>query len=282
VLDVALGIVEIADAAMLRAMRSVSVQRGYDPRDFALAAFGGAGPLHAVALAAEMGVRTVVVQPQPGIASALGLLVTDLKHEFSSTWITPTEGIDQKELGALFGHLEEQAMEAFRGEAVAPTAVSLRRLLDMRYDGQSYQLVVPVERTDDGTFDLPGAIAAFHATHERTYGYAEPQEPTVIVNVRLTATGTIDKPAGLSRWPASSAPADRAEPEFRPVTFRGLGTVDTPVYYRPALALGWTAAGPAVIEEDDSATLVHPGWRATVGSDFNLLITIDAAASDDE
>jgi N-methylhydantoinase A len=279
-MDVALGIVEIADAAMLRAMRTVSVQRGYDPRDFVLAAFGGAGPLHAVALAAEMGVTTVVVQPQPGIASALGLLVTDLRHEFSTTWIIPTERADQAELAALFAHLEEQALAAFRGEAFAPTAIDVRRFLDMRYDGQSYQLVVPVE-TADGSLDLPAAIAAFHATHERTYGYAEPREPTVIVNVRLTATGTIDKPAGLSRWPGDPNRLDGGEPVSRPVTFRGPGTVDTPVFYRPALAPGWTATGPAVIEEDDSATLVHPGWRATVGADFNLLVTAAGPGSDD-
>jgi N-methylhydantoinase A len=273
VIDVALGIIDIANAAMVRAIRSVSVQRGYDAREFTLGAFGGAGPLHAAALAQEMGIKTLIVQPQPGIASALGLLVTDIKHEFSTTWMRATADIDPQELEAVFAALEVRAQTAIDGDSMDVVSVEMHRALDMRYDGQSYQLVVPVG-DEPGALDIAAAQDAFHALHEQTYGYAEATEPTGVVNVRLTAVSRIRKPAGLSRWPDTSDARGRQD-DRRQVIFGGLGSVDTPILARGALSPGWKAAGPLVIEEADSATLVPPGWMASVSDNFDLVLTAE-------
>ncbi|MBV9169045.1 MAG: hydantoinase/oxoprolinase family protein, partial [Chloroflexi bacterium] len=265
------GIVEIANAAMVRAIRIVSVQRGYDPREFALVAFGGAGPLHALALAEEMGVPRVVVQPRPGLASALGLLVTDLKHDYATTWIEATARVDPERLERLFAELEHQGRTMLQREGVASAQASFGRRLEMRYLGQSYQLTIPVPGPF-GPTELADAVERFHAAHEAAYGYAEPAEPTEVVNVRVSAVGRIDKPrlgpAGVQR--RAGQPDGRQEP--RPVFFRSLGFVTTDILDRRLLAPEQAFDGPAVVEEHDSTTLVQPGWRGRVDPVGNLLI----------
>jgi N-methylhydantoinase A len=275
--DTALGIVDIANAAMVRAMRAVSVQRGFDVREFTLAAFGGAGPLHAAALAEEVGMSSVIVQPQPGIASALGLLVTDVKHEFSTTWIRPTTDIASEQLEEVFASLQARAAEALRGDSIDVVDVTMQRALDMRYDGQSYQLVVPVG--EGGVVDLAHAEQAFHQLHDLTYGYAESSEPTSVVNVRLTAVARINKPAGLSAWPDRGATQDSSLVR-RPVTFRGTGAVETPVATRSALRPGWQHQGPVIVEEADSTTVVPQGWTVSVSERYDLMLTRDTDEDD--
>jgi N-methylhydantoinase A len=268
----ALGIVEIANAAMVRAIRAVSVQRGHDAREFALIAFGGAGPLHAVALAEEMGIDTVIVQPQPGIASALGLLVTDIKHEYSTTWMRDTGQIDPVELDKLFASMEAQATTAIEEDAVDVLELTFNRALDMRYDGQSYQLVVPVQTTS-GLPNLDEAVADFNRIHDRTYGYSEPSEPTTVVNVRLTAVGASRKPAQLSEWPHEANGEAATGSPARSVLFADGQARETQVFSRAGLRPGWQAVGPTIIDEADSTTVIPEGWRVTVSPEWNLLIT---------
>jgi N-methylhydantoinase A len=268
----ALGILDIASAAMARAAQTISVERGYDPRDFALAAFGGAGPLHAAQLAEELGISEIIVQPRPGIASAIGLLATDLRFELSKTWLRSADRVSSEELFNVFGSLERAACSALANEADSITEVRIIKALDMRYEGQSYQLVVPLD-TDIGMEDaIMAAQQEFHQLHEKRYGHAEPSEPVEVVNVRLSAIGVlrdalseaeIEHPNEGDGYPSSK----------RNVTFARRMVIETPVYERANLPVGWHLVGPAVIEENDSTTLVPPGWEVAVQSGANLLIT---------
>jgi N-methylhydantoinase A len=271
--EAAQGIIEIADAAMVRAMRVVSVQRGYDPRDFALVAFGGAGPVHAVALAAAMSIARVIVPTRPGLASAIGLLVTDLKHEYSVTRVEKTQSADPAAMEAAFARLESEGRRTLQREGVEERAMSVLRHVDIRYIGQSYELTLPVESRPVDSAEVQRLGHHFHAAHEQSYGYAEATEPTEIVNLRVTALGTVAKP-GLLAGAAndgSGGPAPRSA--RRPIFFKNLGYVESAVVGRAGLRPGDSVAGPAAVESADSTVLVHPGWVATVDSASNLVIS---------
>jgi N-methylhydantoinase A len=275
--DAAMGIVEIADAAMVRALRLATVQRGHDPRGFALVAYGGAGPLHAVALAAEMGIPRVIVQPRPGLASALGLLVTDVRHEYALTRLERTERADAGELEAAFAAMERQGRETLAREGVDDRAMVFERRADLRYYGQSYQLTVPADRRPIDRAAIAELVRAFNRTHETLYGYAEPSEPVEIVNVRSTAIGRLARP----RATAPADPDDRTDASAvkatRPVFFAGEGFVDTRIYDRYRLRPGECLDGPAVVEERDSTVLVHPRWTARVDDAGNLVLSATRA-----
>jgi N-methylhydantoinase A len=258
VVEVANAVVEIANAAMVNAIRLVSVQRGYDPREFVLVAFGGAGPAHACRLAAETEMPRVLVPMSPGIFSALGLLVTDLKHEYSRTLMQRLDSLDAAAVEAAFGALAEQGRAALAREGVAGGAMQFDRQVDLRYVGQSYELTVPYGGE---------LVDRFHREHDRAYGYSAPGEPVELVNVRLTAVGRIAKPQ-----PPEVPPGDAAPRGTRPVYFAPGGFVDCPVYDRYSLGAGARLSGPAIVEELDSTTVVGPGYRATVDRFGNLLL----------
>ena len=195
VVEVAHGIVEIANAAMANALRLVSVQRGYDPRDFALVAFGGAGPVHANRLAAENEIGTTVIPMSPGTTSALGLLVTDLKHDFSLTLI---ERLDRLDPAALERALPRPGSAGAGGAGGATgwprRTMSFQRQVDLRYVGQSYELTVPLPAGRLDADELARVAGRFHREHDRAYGFSAPGEPVEIVTLRLTAIGAIAKP----------------------------------------------------------------------------------------
>jgi N-methylhydantoinase A len=265
VTQAAYGIVEIANAAMVNALHLISVQRGYDPRDFVLVGFGGAGPVHANAIAREAEMPTLVVPPSPGIFSATGLLTTDLKRDAAVTVMRRLDELEQAELEEVFARLERAGAEELRREGVASDRIEFVRQLDVRYVGQSYELTV------EAGADL---LARFHAEHERTYGFAAPEEPVELVSVRLTTVGRIEKPPA----PVLDAEGPARPKGERPVYFAETdGFVDCPVYDRYALAAGTTLAGPAVVEELDSTTLVHPGFDVRVDGRGNLVIERRAA-----
>jgi N-methylhydantoinase A len=260
VTQAAYGIVEIANAAMVNALHLISVQRGYDPRDFVLVGFGGAGPVHANAIAREAEMPTLVVPPSPGVFSATGLLTTDLKRDAAVTVMRRLDELEQGELDEVFTRLEQAGAEELRREGVASDRIEFVRQLDVRYVGQSYELTVEAGAS---------LLARFHAEHERTYGFAAPEEPVELVSVRLTTVGRIEKPP--ARVVDAAGPA-RPKGE-RPVYFAETdGFVDCPVYDRHALAAGANLAGPAVVEELDSTTLVHPGFDVRVDDRGNLVI----------
>ena len=267
------GIVEIANAAMVNALRVMTVQRGYDPRDMAMVAFGGAGPLHANRLCAEMSIGLLIVPPSPGTASALGLLVTDLKHEFSRTRIMTEGHEDIGEINRIFSEMEEEGRAALHREGLGDERISFVRHVEMRYSGQSHELAVECPA---GTLTSTGIEAVrnrFHIEHDRSYGHGYPDEATEMVNFRLAALGSIAKPRLREIEPASG-PALDARKGTRPVWFGSAdGFVATPVYDRSRLAAEHRFEGPAIVEEMDSTTLVLPDYRVVVDRFGNLLIT---------
>ena len=226
VTEAANGIVEIANAAMVNALHLISVQRGYDPRDFVLVGFGGAGPVHANALARDAEMPTLLIPRSPGIFSATGLLTTDLKRDTATTIMRRLDDLDHGEVAATFARLEEAGRAELEREGLGGEAIEFLRQVDLRYVGQSFELTIPAG---------DGLLERFHAEHDRTYGFSAPGEPVEVVSLRLTSIGRIAKP-----------PARRLEPggqpepkERRPVYFAEAGDyVDCPIYDRYALGAG--------------------------------------------
>lgn len=271
VVQAAHGIVEIANAAMASAIRLISVQRGYDPREYALVAFGGAGPLHACRLAAELELPLIIVPPSPGTTSALGLLVSDLRHDYTKTLRRLTRELGTMELERICSDMETEAHGALLAEGVPLNRISYSRHLEMRYAGQSYELTVelPNRAVDERT--IPNAEAAFHRLHEQAYGHAAIDEPTMVVNVRVTGIGGIPKPT-LRR--SGDSPGALTGRGHRKVYFSEAGGfIDTPIFLRSTLADAVAVMGPAVIEEMDSTTVVFPEFVAVVDEQANLRIT---------
>jgi N-methylhydantoinase A len=273
VVTAANGIVEIANTAMINALRLVSVQRGYDPREFVLVPFGGGGGVHANRLAAELQIPLTIVPPAPGVFSASGLLVTDLKHEYSITRIRRIDQADVAEIAAVFESMAAQGSALLTREGVPAAAMIFNRHLDMRYVGQSWELSIPVL---DGAIDqaaIDRVVATFHAEHKRAYGHNTPGAPTEFVNLRLAAIGQIQKP---QQKVVPSAAGDELHPmpkTCRPVYFaESGGFVDTAVHLRYSLGAGAMLHGPAIIEEIDATVVLHPGFRAKVDGLGNLLI----------
>jgi N-methylhydantoinase A len=265
VTEAANGIVEIANAAMVNALHLISVQRGYDPRDFVLVGFGGAGPVHANALARDAEMPTLLIPPSPGIFSATGMLTTDLKRDAAVTMLRRLDDVDEAEVEATFAQLEETGRAELAREGLAGDAIEFLRQIDLRYIGQSYELTIAAG---------DGLLERFHAEHDRTYGFAAAGEPVEVVSLRLTSIGRIAKPP-----PRRLEPAAAPEPKSRrPVYFAEAGDyVDCPIYDRYALGASAALAGPAVVEEFDSTTVVHPGFGMRVDDVGNLIIEREGA-----
>src|SRR5262249_22330114 len=266
----AAGIVEIANAHMIGALRLVSVQRGYDPRDFVLVAFGGAGPLHANALARELSIPAVLVPPNPGIASAVGMLMTDLRHEFVATRRMRLDALTPAALEALFADFLAEGSARLDRDGVQPADRQMLRSVDLRYHGQSFELPIVVPPGALTVADIARLRAEFDAAHERAYGYAAPEDDVELVNVRPAAIGTTPPPRRAPP-PAGGDEPGAALKGTREVWFAG-GWQKTRVFDRAKLLSGNVIAGPAIVEEVDASTLVHLGWEATVDEHANLLL----------
>ena len=272
VVEAAQGIIEIANAAMVNALRLVSVQRGLDPRDFVLVAFGGAGPLHANRLAEEIEAPVTVIPISPGATSAIGLLVTDLTHDYATSFIQRTDQADLDAIENAFRPLEEQGKNALEREGVDPRQMSLRRQLEMRYVGQSFELVIPLAEGGQRMFEVDEVVKRFHEDHQATYGTSTTDAPVEIVNLRVTAIGRIDKPK-LREIGRAGGDVSAAQKATRPVYFRETtGMVECPIYDRYALGAEMTVEGPAVVEEVDSTIVIHSGYEASVDRFGNLLL----------
>ena len=269
--EAAHGIVEIANTAMVNALRLVSVQRGYDPRDFALVAFGGAGPAHANRLAALTDIPVAIIPQSPGTASALGLLVTDLKHDYATTLIQRLDRVAPHALEQTFRELEAQGRETLGREGMAEAAMEFRRQADLRYVGQSHELTLPLTTEALGSAQLEQLLDQFHRTHDRAYGFSAPGEDVELVSVRLSAIGQIAKPALA---PLAKAAEEATAKGQRPVYFaESEGYVDCPVYDRYALGAGAVVQGPAIVEEIDSTTVVHPQYQVRVDEVGQMVLT---------
>jgi len=268
------GIITVVNANMVRGIRRVSVEKGHDPRDFALVAFGGAGPLHGVELAQALNMKRVVVPLYPGIASAFGMLSADVRHDYVLTKIGIADQLNLKELGTQFREMESQAarqlaLEGFQG----PMAELLRRV-DMRYLGQSYELSIPAPAGPITAEIISTLINDFHRSHEQAYGYARQGEKVEVVNLRLVALGKLPRSETAGRWPSQGKPPQPVD--HRAVLFGGQ-LHRTPIYQRAHLLQGRPLEGPVIIEQLDSTTVVPPGCRATVAAGGNILIEIGEA-----
>jgi N-methylhydantoinase A len=269
-LAAAAGIVEIANAHMIGAMRLVSVQRGYDPREFVLVAFGGAGPLHANALARELGIPAVLVPPNPGIACAVGMLMTDLRHEFVTTRRLRLDTLTPATLEALFAEFLKEGAARLDRDGVPAADRRMLRSVDLRYHGQSFELPIAVPPGALTTADVARLRTEFDAAHERAYGYAAPEDAVELVNVRLAAIGVTPRPR-RAPLPEGGPDPGAALKGMREVWFTE-GWRKTGVFDRTKLLRGNVIAGPAMVEEPDASTLVHPGWEAAVDQHGHLLV----------
>ncbi len=270
--DVALGIVEIANNAMVGALRQVSIQRGYDPRDFLLVAFGGAGPVHANRLAAELEMPSVLVPTSPGTTSAMGLLVTDIKHDYSMALIERADQLDFRTVESQFARMKSEGEAALASEDVASESMRFVYQADTRYVGQSYELTITLPDAGLKSDQLPGVLEQFHNEHERAYGFKADDEPVEFVALRLSAIGVIEKPRSRE-VDVGSGDAASAVKGTRLVYFaESDGYVDCPVYDRYWLKSGDEVEGPALVEEVDSTVVVHPGWGAEVDGFGNLFL----------
>ncbi len=258
--EAASAILTVANANMADAVRLISIRRGYDPRDFTLVVFGGAGPLHGAALAKELSIPRVIVPPNPGIASALGCLLVDIRHDLSAMYLEPFSDIDTADLEHEFVALEEEAKERLDAEGVPESQMSLSRQIAMRYVGQWRSLTVELDGLS-GSYDR--LIEEFHREHERQFAYSQRGAPVEIYQLAVRAVGITRKPE-LQREEAD-ANVDPSPSQSREVWFTELGGyVSTPVYDRGELSAGTALQGPAVIEQLDSTVVVPPGVRARV------------------
>ena len=265
----AAAVISIVNHAMAEVLKIVSVQRGHDPRDFVLAAFGGAGPLHAAALAGELGIAEVICPPIPGAFSALGLIATDLKRDYVQTLFITADTADPATLEAAFLALEKKGCAMLDRAGIAPERQRFERAVDARYERQSYELTIPVPRHIDQT-SLQKIAEAFHSRHLQTYGHDNRSEPVKIVNVRVAAIGMIP-PLMIRDIPADVG--TEAIKSRRQLWFHETGEVNAPVYARSRMPLGLKMAGPAVIESLESTILVPPRWQANVAENGFVLLT---------
>jgi N-methylhydantoinase A len=265
----AAAVIDVVNNAMAEVLKIVSVQRGHDPRDFVLAAFGGAGPLHAAALASELGIAEVICPPIPGAFSALGLVGTDLKRDYVQTLFSTAGIADPAAVEAAFVVLESKGAAMLDRAGVAPERRRFERSVDARYPRQSYELRVPVPPSTVDKASLEKIAESFHARHRKTYGHQNRDEPVQLVNVRIAAIGAI--PALLVRNRTSPQGTNPVKSE-RQIWFRETGAIRATIYDRRLMPSGLTVSGPAVIESLDSTILVPPDWQAKMNQDGFILL----------
>jgi N-methylhydantoinase A len=259
--EAAARIVEVLNSNMAQALRIVSVERGHDPREFSLIAFGGAGPVHAAALAEELAIPEVIIPPAPGAFSALGLVATDLKRDYARTLYADLTVVDPGRVDAAFAAMATAGLAMLEAAAVPKQRQALLRFADVRYRRQAYELTLPVEDGPVTRSMLDQLAAAFHDKHEQTYGHANRAEAVQLVNLRLTALGRLADLPFVQQSDLATARVRRRE-----VWFPSCGFVSIEVHWRNGLAAGRVLDGPVIIEALDSTTVVPPGWSGRIDS----------------
>jgi N-methylhydantoinase A len=267
------GILRIAVTAMSYAVKGVTTERGLDAGDFALVAYGGAGPLHAVQVAREIGMRTVIVPPAPGVFSAFGMLFSDLRYDYVRTWFKRLEDASFDQIERVYRDLEGQGRAAIAGTSVKPQKIIVKRAADMRYVGQEHAVTVDLPLVVFAQQNRPAIKRAFDAMHELRYGTSAPDERAEIVSLRSTVTGLMRKPPQERIKRGKTAPDKAAFSGQRPVHFGGRFK-PTPTYARSALLAGNRIDGPALVEEHASTTVLLPGDKLEVDIYGNLVIAV--------
>ncbi len=282
--EAAAGVFRIINQNMADAAKVVSVQRGHDPREYALVSAGGACSIHACKIAEEVGSRTVIVPRAASVFCALGMLETDIRLDTVRTFNAFLPGMDLEELNRVIGQVEEQSLRGLLQEGVERGRTALLRFLDVRYVGQHHEVTVEIPHGRPiAEADLEGIAGAFHTAHERLYTYCTPENPLEIMNLRVTAVGVVDKArleeagGGAAVEPVQAAGASKGS---RPVYFAGQGgPTDTPVYDRERLLPGARLRGPAVVEERITTVVVHPGWQMEVDRFGNIVMEMTEVPS---
>ena len=270
-IEMARSIVEIAVSKMSLAVRGVSVERGFDPRDFAMVAMGGAGPIHALAIARELHIPTVIIPVLPAHFSALGMLLCDLRHDYVRTHLGLLDSLRSEDVHHVFDEMISEGCDALKQEGVNNSAMKFQRYIDLRYEGQEFSLQVPVSDTEILKMNILKIRKRFDEMHDRNFGHSAPDEPLEVVNLRLTAKGVRSK----VKMPNV---IKRGKPI--PMNQRNvcLGKTDRfikcPVFFRPTLAAGAKIEGPAIIEEYASTTVLFEGDHATISPTGEVVIKV--------
>ncbi|MEZ5853236.1 MAG: hydantoinase/oxoprolinase family protein [Hyphomicrobiaceae bacterium] len=265
------GIIDIVDNNMVGALKVMSVERGLDPSDFTLAAFGGAGPVHGARLMRLLGTPRLLVPRYPGILCAMGLLATDLRYDFAVTRLQRAPGYDIPEIKRAYAELQAEADARLQSDAIPQARRRFRRSADLRYHQQGVEIAVPFEADDVTAQTLAQLVEAFHVRHYELYTFADPNQPVEIVNLRIEATGLMDHVAlpEIEKAPAMSTPRPAGT---RRATLAGAEPESTPTYRREDLLAGHTITGPAIVDQLDTTTGILPGQMARVDAYGNLII----------
>jgi N-methylhydantoinase A len=265
----AAAIREIVNNGMAEALRIVSIERGHDPREFCLMAFGGAGPLHAAALAEELEIPRVIVPPIPGGFSALGLVGTDVRRDYARTLYQPLSDLEARDISAVWSELITEGKHMLKESGIPASRWQFHRSADLRYTRQAYELNVTADEGEFTTTAKDQLADRFHARHEQTYGHQNPNEPVHLVTLRLTAVGKLDR-LEITHRPD---PIGNSEKSRRSAWFSDVGTVECAVHDRSRLDATAQLTGPAIVESLDSTLVIPPGWSAS--NDHRGFITME-------
>ncbi len=274
VMATAQGIISVVTANMAKAIRVISVQRGHDPRDYTLVAFGGAGPLHAGRLARELDISRIMVPRNPGILCAMGLLLTDLRADFASTRLTTLDSSAIPGISSAFDDLKLRAEAWFDEEHIEPASRRTTRTVDMRYAGQNYELPVPLPDGAVTQASLDALAAGFAAAHQRQFGFVAEGEAVQLVTFRVEAAGVVPKASFQPRADAGEDASAAIVAQREMWLPEAGGFVSCPVYDREKLDCGNRIAGPAIVEQMDATTVILPGMTATVEPYLNMIVEV--------
>ena len=263
------GVLDIINAKMADAIRTITIRRGIDPRDFSLVAFGGAGPAQAAALAEELQIREVIVPVYPGAFSAWGMLQTDVRHDFKETLYGFWDLTEIATLDTAFGALIDKGRTYLLAEGIRPEAISFERSVDFRYHGQEYVMTIPIP---DGPIDMSAVRTSFDIAYDRQYGHSSPDGRVEMANIRLAALGRLPRPVNAPPARQTAKPSRE-----RQVHFAGKPQ-KTNILDRNSLVEGTVITGPAIIEESTATTLLPPGWQASLITGGHMTLTRTGAA----
>jgi N-methylhydantoinase A len=269
------GIIRIIDVKMEEAIKAISTMRGHDLRDFMLLAFGGAGPLHAARIARDLGMAGVIVPLYPGVFSAIGLLMSDVKHDYIQSRMTEIAELTGDAVEAMFARLSREALADLHRDGFPAASIRLDRALDMRYAGQGYEIMVPCDKVTLRAYGIAGLRRRFDEIHKQMFGHMAPDQPVEVVSYRLCGVGIVSAPPMAKFKPTGGAPSDALR-EHRQVRFDG-ESLACPVYQRERLDIGLALQGPAILDQFDCTTVICRGQTARVDEWKNIIITESAS-----
>jgi N-methylhydantoinase A len=256
---------------MEEAIKAISTMRGHDLRDFMLLAFGGAGPVHAGRMARDLGMAGLIVPLYPGVYSAIGLIMSDVKHDYIRSRMQPLSELTVAQVNDMFARLETLAADELREDGFTPAQIRIQRAVDMRYAGQGYEISMPCDAKILQDGGLAALRAQFDDQHRAMFGHMAPEEAVEVVSYRVRGLGLVP-PVAMPRFKPTGATLSDAQRTTRPARFDGID-IECPVYQREKLDVGLTVRGPAILDQLDCTTVIYPGQAARVDEWKNLIVT---------